>query len=60
MEIDGKKREFYAKIFPYWELKDVSVDEKYLQELHKVTGQDQPIFILLNLMDRELFNGQKL
>jgi len=38
VEIDGKKREFYAKIFPYWGLKNVSVDEKYLQELHKNIG----------------------
>lgn len=38
VEIDGKKREFYAKIFPYWELKNASVDEKYLQELHKSIG----------------------
>lgn len=39
VEIDGKKREFYAKIFPYWELKNASVDEKYLQELHKNIGK---------------------
>ncbi len=39
IEIDGKKREFYAKIFPYWELKNASVDEKYLQELHKNIGK---------------------
>ncbi|OGW72882.1 MAG: hypothetical protein A3J72_03625 [Nitrospirae bacterium RIFCSPHIGHO2_02_FULL_40_19] len=38
VEVDGKKREFYAKIFPYWELKNASVDEKYLQELHKNIG----------------------
>ena len=38
IEIDGKKREFYVKIFPYWELKNASVDEKYLQELHKNIG----------------------
>lgn len=38
VEIDGKKREFYTKIFPYWELKNASVDEKYLQELHKNIG----------------------
>ncbi len=38
VEIDGKRREFYAKIFPYWELKNASVDEKYLQELHKNIG----------------------
>ncbi len=38
VDIDGKKREFYAKIFPYWDLQGVSVDEKYLQELHKNIG----------------------
>jgi len=38
VEIDGKKREFYAKIFPYWDLDNASVDEKYLQELHKNIG----------------------
>jgi len=38
VEIDGKKREFYAKIFPYWKLKNTSVDENYLQELHKNIG----------------------
>jgi len=38
VEIDGKKREFYAKIFPYWELQNASVDEEYLQELHKNIG----------------------
>jgi len=35
VEIDGKKRDFYAKIFPYWALNNTSVDEKYLQELHE-------------------------
>ena len=39
VEIDGKKREFYARIFPYWELKNASVDEKYLRELHKSIGK---------------------
>ena len=39
VEIDGKKREFYVKIFPYWEFKNASVDEKYLQELHKNIGK---------------------
>jgi len=38
VEIDGKKREFCVKIFPYWNLEGVSVDEKYLQELHKNIG----------------------
>ena len=39
VEIDGKKREFYVKIFPYWDFKNTSVDEKYLQELHKSIGK---------------------
>lgn len=38
VEIDGKKREFYTKIFPYWQLKNASVDTKYLEELHKNIG----------------------
>ena len=39
VEIDGKKREFYTKIFPYWDFKNTSVDKKYLQELHKNIGK---------------------
>jgi site-specific DNA-methyltransferase (adenine-specific)/adenine-specific DNA-methyltransferase len=39
IEIDGKKRDFLVKIFPYWEFKNTSVDEKYLRELHKNIGQ---------------------
>ena len=39
VEIDGKKRGFNVKIFPYWEFKKASVDEKYLQELHKNIGK---------------------
>ena len=39
IEIDGKKREFYVKIFPYWEFREASVDENYLQELHKSIGK---------------------
>ncbi|OHB87710.1 MAG: hypothetical protein A3C38_06900 [Planctomycetes bacterium RIFCSPHIGHO2_02_FULL_50_42] len=38
VEIDGKKREFFVKIFPYWDLPSVSVDEQYLKELHKHIG----------------------
>ncbi len=38
VQIDGKKREFYTKIFPYWNLEGVSVDEEYLQELHGNIG----------------------
>ena len=39
VEIDGKKREFFVKIFPYWDFKNTSVDEEYLQELHKNIGK---------------------
>jgi DNA modification methylase len=39
VEIDGKKREFFVKIFPYWDFKGASVDEEYLSELHKHIGQ---------------------
>ncbi len=39
VEIDGKKREFYTKIFPYWNFKNTSVDERYLRELHKSIGK---------------------
>ena len=39
VEISGKKRDFFVKIFPYWELKNASVDVKYLQELHKNIGK---------------------
>jgi len=38
VNLDGKRREFYVKIFPYWEVTNASVDEKYLQELHKNLG----------------------
>lgn len=38
VSLDGKRREFYVKIFPYWELQNASVDEKYLSELHKNIG----------------------
>lgn len=46
--IDGKKRGFYTKIFPYWELKNASVDENYLHELHKSIGQkvDGRVYII--------------
>lgn len=38
VSLDGKKREFHVKIFPFWELKGASVDEKYVKELHKNIG----------------------
>ena len=39
VKIDGKKREFYVKIFQYWDLERTGVDEAYLQDLHKSIGQ---------------------
>lgn len=39
VEIDGMKRGFPVKIFPYWEMKKTSVDEKYLDALHKNLGR---------------------
>ena len=39
IEINGKKKEFYIKIFPYWDFKNTGVDEKYLQELHRHIGE---------------------
>ncbi|MDO8590595.1 MAG: site-specific DNA-methyltransferase [bacterium] len=39
VEIDGMKRGFPVKIFPYWEMQKTSVDEKYLVALHKNLGR---------------------
>ena len=39
IEIDGKYKEFYVKIFPYWQFEETSVDKKYLEELHKNIGE---------------------
>lgn len=39
VEIDGMKRGFPVKIFPYWEMQETSVDEKYLEALHKNLGR---------------------
>ena len=49
VNLDGKRREFYVKIFPYWEVKNASVDEKYLQELHKNIGAkvDGRVYIIV-------------
>lgn len=38
VQVDGKKNGYYVKIFPYWDLQNISVDEKYLAELHKNIG----------------------
>lgn len=38
VSIDGKKREFYVKIFPYWNLPGASVDAAYIKDLHKHLG----------------------
>lgn len=48
IEVDGKKRGFYVKIFPYWELKNASVDEGYLQEINKSLGNkiDERFYII--------------
>jgi site-specific DNA-methyltransferase (adenine-specific)/adenine-specific DNA-methyltransferase len=35
IDVDGKKRGFYAKVFAYWDLPDASVDEEYLQKLYE-------------------------
>lgn len=49
VSLDGKRREFYVKIFPYWEVTNASVDEKYLQELHKNIGAkvDGRVYIIV-------------
>lgn len=49
VSLDGKRREFYVKIFPYWEVANASVDEKYLQELHKNVGTkvDGRVYIIV-------------
>lgn len=49
VSLDGKRREFYVKIFPYWEVQNASVDEKYLNELHKNLGAkiDGRIYIIV-------------
>ncbi len=49
VNLDGKRREFYVKIFPYWEVTNASVDEKYLQELHKNIGAkvDGRVYIIV-------------
>lgn len=39
VEIDGMKRGFMIKIFPYWEMQKTSVDERYIESLHKNLGQ---------------------
>lgn len=48
IEIDGKKGEFYVKIFPYWEFKDANVDEQYIEDLHKNIGKkiDERFYII--------------
>ncbi|RJR15104.1 site-specific DNA-methyltransferase [Candidatus Microgenomates bacterium] len=47
--LDGKRRDFYVKIFPYWEVQNASVDEKYLNELHKNLGAkiDGRVYIIV-------------
>lgn len=41
VEIDGEKRGYYVKIYPYWDEKfrSADIDEEYVEELHKHIGQ---------------------
>lgn len=39
ISVDGKKRNDYVKIFPYWEFEDVSVDEEYVNNIHQHIGE---------------------
>lgn len=39
IDIDGIKRGFPVKIFPYWDMQKTSVDEKFLEALHKHLGR---------------------
>jgi adenine-specific DNA-methyltransferase len=38
--VDGEKRGFYVKIYPYWDekLREADVDEEYIEELHRHIG----------------------
>ncbi len=38
VSLDGKRRDSYVKIFPYWELENSTVNEEYVEELHKNIG----------------------
>lgn len=40
VEIDGEKRGYYVKIYPYWDEKfrSADIDEEYIEELHKHIG----------------------
>ena len=39
IQIDGMKRGFPVKIFPYWDFQKVCVDEKYVEMLNKNLGK---------------------
>lgn len=40
ISIDGEKRGYYVKIYPYWDVnhREADVDEEYVEELHKHIG----------------------
>jgi len=40
VSIDGEKRGYFVKIYPYWdeEMRDADIDEKYIEELHRNIG----------------------
>ena len=45
VEIDGKKREFYVKIFPYWKFRKASVDGNYLQDVDSIPKCNRKLFL---------------
>ena len=39
IKIDGQKKDgYYCQIYPYWQFKDASVDEDYIEDLHSHIG----------------------
>jgi len=39
VKIDGQKKDgYYCMIYPYWQFKDATVDEEYLEDLHSHIG----------------------
>ncbi len=39
IQMDGQKKDgYYCQIYPYWQFKDASVDEDYIEDLHSHIG----------------------
>ena len=38
IDVDGKRREFYVKIFPYWHKEGIGINEEYIESLHSNIG----------------------